>query len=77
VGDKLLQWFSDHNATLSFVTDHQSGYVHILLRSSYSRLIPDLYAGCKLIASEAEQPKRMLDAVERLVEQLEGAANAK
>jgi hypothetical protein len=76
MGDNLLRWFANHNATLSFITEPHNRCIHITVRGSYGKQTPDLYAGCKLTTIESDQPSGILDAVERLVEQIERVANA-
>ncbi len=71
MGDKLLRWLVEHNATISFHNAEEFHWTAIDVRIGISTVTPPLYAGCRLKEHELAKPKALLDAVERLVEQIE------
>jgi hypothetical protein len=65
---------ADHDCSLHLVDDPHTRRVHIEIRTELHNGFPSLYAGCKLSSLELDQPNALLDAVERLVEQIERAS---
>lgn len=79
MGEKLLRWLAEHDCALYLHNnpDTRSTVVEIRTNaSSYSQL-PSLYAGSKLSSTGLNNPNAILDTIERLVEQIERASNAR